>query len=76
VQCSATNPWVITWCGYTNDGQNYLNIGVNWQNPGGNSYYERMNLYSDGNGCISWGSNKDEGSGGWANYVYQCEERV
>jgi hypothetical protein len=44
----------ITWCGNTNNGINYLNIGVNWNYEGEWSGYARMNIFADDGTCNSW----------------------
>jgi len=49
----------ITWCGVGGgNGTGTLNIGANVTYSGiAGSYYERMNIYSGGAGCSTWGSN-------------------
>jgi hypothetical protein len=49
----------ITWCGVGGgNGTGTLNIGANVTYSGiKGSYYERMNIYSGGAGCSTWGSN-------------------
>jgi hypothetical protein len=49
----------ITWCGVGGgNGTAVLNIGANVTYSGiAGSYYERMNIYSGGAGCSTWGSN-------------------
>jgi hypothetical protein len=81
VTCSGTQYVIVTWCKNTNNGQSYLNIGVNFtilpHSGGGNtptgSFYYRMNIYANGNGCYSWGSNADVNGNRWYQALYQCE---
>jgi hypothetical protein len=49
----------ITWCGVgQGNGTGALNIGDNFTFPGATgSYYERMDIFSGGSGCDTWGSN-------------------
>ena len=60
----------ITWCGVGGgNGTGVLNIGANVTYSGiAGSYYERMNIYSGGAGCSTWGSNSDvNGISSWFN---------
>ena len=67
----------ITWCGLGGgNGTGYLNEGVNWNVPGwnANGLYARMNIVSNGGGCVEYGNDSKIGSiTYWYNGTYQCE---
>jgi hypothetical protein len=72
---TGTFAYTIGWCGVGGgNGTAYLNIGVNWYWPnlfGSAMLYERMNIYSNDAGCVTWGYNAGPG---WSNNWLTCEE--
>lgn len=57
VECGSTQGWVVSWCSNTNNGQAWLNVGMNLVNPYG-SWYARNNIYANNSGCSYWGSSQ------------------
>jgi hypothetical protein len=53
VTCNAQPGWAYSWCNITNNGQVYLNAGMNLDNAFG-SWYVRMNIYANYGGCRYW----------------------
>jgi hypothetical protein len=61
----------FTWCGVGGgNGTGTLNIGENFNMPGvKGGLYERMDIFANGRGCSTWGSDKDiNGITNWWNY--------
>jgi hypothetical protein len=61
VYCTHGGGWVITWCSNTNNGDSYINVGMNWTGSitsgfeNGETSWERMNILANGAGCNPWG---------------------
>jgi hypothetical protein len=57
VDCEHGGQWVTSWCGKTNNGESYLNVGENWVGPDISGYeWYRLNIYANGAGCRFWGT--------------------
>jgi hypothetical protein len=72
VDCAHGGAWVITWCSNTNNGQSYINLGMNWMGsigiPSGSYAWWRVNIFANGAGCDPW-----SGGGSFFTNNYECE---